>query len=84
MPGTNLETQSLVERLHVPLEEATVVLLLSGQVVVDLPGGAFRVLDAGHSLVLAAGAQVQLQPIGGPAVLVWAAASAKKTSTSLT
>ena len=75
VPGTDLEAQELNRKQSLQPERQSVLLLIAGQVVVDLPNGAFRVLDAGHSLVLPAQVPVSLQPIGGPAIVVWTKAA---------
>lgn len=71
MPGSGVSAQLL--RTVTPHSAAgtQILLLLQGQLVVDLPLGEFRVLQPGDSLLLPAGAPATLQPIAGQAILVW-------------
>lgn len=71
MPGTALEVQALTERLELVTDSAYLLVLLEGQLIVDLPAGDFRVLTPGDSLQLGAELAVALQPVAGQAVLTW-------------
>jgi len=71
VPGTDLAVQSLTGRAQLAPTTRCLVLVLEGQVIVDLPGGRFHVLDAGHSLQLPEATAYALQSVGGTAILLW-------------
>jgi glyoxylate utilization-related uncharacterized protein len=71
VPGTDLEVQALAERTLLEPAANCLLIVIEGQLIVDLPGGAFRVLEAGDSLMLPAATQLALQPVAGQAVLTW-------------
>lgn len=53
------------------MERSALLVVLQGQVIVDLPGGDFRVLEQGDSLTLPSLVDLALQPVAGQAVLAW-------------
>lgn len=71
MPGTTIEVQALSVRVAVPAGAPALLLVHEGQLIVDLPDGQFRVLEAGDSLMLPVGVPVTLQPVAGQAILSW-------------
>lgn len=71
MPGTDLEVQALAERTLLEPGANCLLLVNEGRLIVDLPGGEFRVLEAGDSLMLPAATELALQPVAGQAVLTW-------------
>ncbi len=63
VPGTRLEALYLTEAAKHRLNEPWWLLVLEGELIVDLPHGDFRVLKVGDSLHLGAGLSVGLEPV---------------------
>ena len=63
VPGTGLEVLALREAVGVRLERPVWLLALSGELIIDLPHGDFRVLKPGDSVRLSAGLAVTLTPL---------------------
>ena len=63
--------QALAERSQLAPGANCLLVVIEGQLIVDLPGGEFRVLEAGDSLMLPAATALALQPVAGQAVLTW-------------
>ncbi|HEX7004444.1 MAG TPA: hypothetical protein VF168_09695 [Trueperaceae bacterium] len=73
VPGTRFEVSLLETRTSSTLAEGRWLLLLAGELIVDLPHGDFRILAEGDALRLPAGLEVACQPVR-PSVLLWAPA----------
>lgn len=69
IPNTNLEVLSLVKKQTLMLEHTTWLLVLEGELIVDLPFGDFRVLKVGDSLQLAKGLHLKLEPLEETVIL---------------
>lgn len=69
VPGTDLEVVAIDATTPERLTGATWLLLLSGELIVDLPYGDFRRLVAGESLQLPAGLEVSWEPLEASVVL---------------
>jgi hypothetical protein len=69
IPNTTLEVLSLVKKQNVTLEKNTWLLVLEGELILDLPFGDFRVLKVGDSLQLAKGLQVKMEPLEETVIL---------------
>jgi hypothetical protein len=69
IPNTTLEVLSLVKKQSVTLEKNTWLLVLEGELILDLPFGDFRVLKVGDSLQLAKGLQVKMEPLEETVIL---------------
>jgi hypothetical protein len=69
IPNTNLELISLRKTQTVTLEKNLWLLVLEGELIIDLPFGDFRVLKAGDSLQLAKGLQVKMEPLEETVIL---------------
>lgn len=63
VPGTPLAVQALTRRLETTVERALWLLVLEGELIVDLPYGDFRVLKTGDALQLDAGLAVAFEPV---------------------
>lgn len=63
VPGTELEALYLTEREQRELAEPWWLLVLEGELIIDLPHGDFRILKAGDALHLEAGLALGLQPL---------------------
>ncbi len=63
VPGTGLEVLALQEAVGVGLERPTWLLALTGELIIDLPHGDFRVLKTGDSIKLEAGLTITLTPL---------------------
>jgi hypothetical protein len=74
VPGWPVEVQSLSAPSAVSGERARWLAVLSGEVLVDLPSGDFRVLKAGDGLAFPLGVRATLRSVARPAVLLWHAA----------
>lgn len=72
VPGTLFEVSYVEQRSEERLEDDRWLLLLSGELIIDLPHGDFRILEAGDSLRLPRGVVISCQPVQ-PAVLLWTA-----------
>jgi len=75
VPGWPLEAQSLVVPTAVAGDRARWLVVLEGEVIVDLPSGDFRVLKAGDGLAFPIGVEAVLRSVARPAVLLWHAAA---------
>jgi hypothetical protein len=64
VPGTDLEVFAPDTPQKEHLESAWWLLVLEGDLIVDLPHGDFRTLKAGDSLHLPAGLDITLTPLG--------------------
>lgn len=73
VPGTPFEVSYVEERSEERLDGDRWLLLLSGELIIDLPHGDFRILEAGDSLRLPRGVAISCQPVQA-AVVLWAAA----------
>lgn len=71
VPGTAFIVRRLDGRRRERLEAAAWCLVLAGDLIIDLPLGAFRILKTSDALHLPAGVELGLQSVGGPAVLAW-------------
>ena len=71
VPGTPFEVSSIVSRTRQRLPADRWLLLISGELIVDLPHGDFRIMAPGDSLRLPAGLEIGCQPVE-PAVVLWA------------
>jgi hypothetical protein len=69
IPNTGLEVLSLVKKQTVTLEKTTWLLVLEGELIIDLPFGDFRVLKVGDSLQLAKGLHVKMEPLEETVIL---------------
>ena len=69
VPGTDLEVVSLSGKHDLSLERDLWLLVLSGEVIVDLPHGDFRMLKEGDCLHLPAGLAVSYQPLEDAVIL---------------
>jgi hypothetical protein len=69
IPNTSLEVFSLKKKQTVMLEKAMWLLVLEGELIIDLPFGDFRVLKVGDSLQLAKGLQVKMEPLEETVIL---------------
>lgn len=74
VPGSDLEVQELGAKEGVTPSAPTLLAVLEGQAIVDLPGGRFHHLKPGDALQLAAGVALSVQPIAGQAILSWLSA----------
>jgi hypothetical protein len=63
IPNTTLEVLSLSKKQTLTLAQNTWLLVLEGEVIIDLPYGDFRVLNVGDSLQLAKGLHLKLEPL---------------------
>jgi hypothetical protein len=63
IPNTNLELLALRKVQHVTLDTNLWILVLEGELIIDLPFGDFRVLKVGDSLQLAKGLTVKMEPL---------------------
>lgn len=71
VPGTRFEVSLFERRREERLAEERWLLLLSGELIIDLPHGDFRILRTGDSLKLPAGLEIACQPVE-PAIVLWA------------
>lgn len=71
VPGTSFEVSLVEERTDLQLNEERWLLLLSGELIIDLPHGDFRILQAGDSLRLPDGLDLACQPVQ-PSTVLWA------------
>ncbi len=69
LPNTNLELLSLHKTQHVTLDKNLWLLVLEGELIIDLPFGDFRVLKVGDSLQLAKGLTVKMEPLEETVIL---------------
>ena len=71
VPGWPLSVQHLLGPRTVEGTHGAWLVVMSGEAIVDLPGGDFRVLKAGDALSFPAGAAATLRNVAVPAILVW-------------
>lgn len=71
VPGTDLWVGSVEGRRSEHLRANAWCLVLDGDLIIDLPLGAFRILATGDALHLPAGLDLSLQSVGGAALLAW-------------
>lgn len=71
VPGGPFVVQELRARSAMTGTGPRWLLVLSGEVIVDLPGGDFRVLRRGDALHFPEGEGATLSSVAAPAVLVW-------------
>ncbi len=69
IPNTNLELLALRKTQQVTLENNLWLLVLEGELIIDLPFGDFRVLKVGDSLQLAKGLQIKMEPLEETVIL---------------
>lgn len=69
VPGTDFDVQAVLSPSKQTLARGLWLLVLQGELVVDLPHGDFRHLKRGDSLQLTAGLEVTLTPIGDTVLL---------------
>lgn len=71
VPGTDLWVRSVEGRRREHMQVTAWCLVLHGNLIIDLPLGAFRILATGDALHLPAGLDLSLQSVGGAALLAW-------------
>jgi len=71
VPGGPFAVQRLLAPHELDGSEERWVLVLSGEVIVDLALGAFRVLRHGDALAFPVGVTATLRSVSAPAVVVW-------------
>lgn len=69
VPGTHLEVLVLSSSQDITVEKALWMLVLEGEVIIDLPFGDFRVLKLGDSLHLPVGLKIKVQALEEAVVL---------------
>jgi hypothetical protein len=69
IPNTTLEVLSLSKKQTLTLEKTTWLLVLEGELIIDLPFGDFRHLNVGDSLQLPQGLQVKMEPLEETVIL---------------
>ena len=69
VPGTNLEVLSIRKPQEFMLQNSLWLLVLDGELIIDLPFGDFRVLKNGDSLHLPKQITIKLQPVKDTSVL---------------
>jgi hypothetical protein len=69
IPNTSLELLALRKTQHVTLDKNLWILVLEGELIIDLPFGDFRVLKVGDSLQLAKGLTVKMEPLEETVIL---------------
>ena len=63
LPGTNLEVSVIEKMAATELEQALWLMVLEGELIIDLPHGDFRILKVGESLHLPAGLKISFEPL---------------------
>lgn len=71
VPGGPLVVQELRGPYPLRADVDRWLLVLSGEVIVDLPGGDYRVLRAADALRFPAGSSASLKSVAAPAILAW-------------
>ena len=71
VPGEPIAVQQLLAPHDLDGSEARWLLVLSGEVIVDLALGDFRVLRQGDALAFPVGVTATLRSVSAPAVVVW-------------
>lgn len=69
VPGTGLETLLVESKEDLTLEQALWLLVLDGELIIDLPFGDFRILKAGDCIHLEQGLKVSWQPLTAAVVV---------------
>jgi hypothetical protein len=69
IPNTSLELLALRKIQHITLDKNLWILVLEGELIIDLPFGDFRVLKVGDSLQLAKGLTVKMEPLEETVIL---------------
>ena len=69
VPGTNLEVLMIRKPQELVLQNSLWLVVLEGELIIDLPFGDFRVLKNGDSLHLPEQINIKLQPIKDTSVL---------------
>ena len=69
VPQTDLRVQALTEPQPLVIEDDVWLLVLEGNLIIDLPYGDFRTLKRGDSLQLTAPLEVTLTPLGETVIL---------------
>ncbi len=70
VPGTGLEVVIVTEAQQMKLEQNLWLLVLSGDLVIDLPKRDFRILKTGDSLQLPAGTDISMQSLKDKEVVI--------------
>lgn len=63
LPGTDLAVRVIADKAEMTLDSDLWVLVLEGELIIDLPYGDFRILKVGESLQLNAGLTISWQPL---------------------
>ena len=63
LPGTSLSVRMVKDKQAFKLEQDTWLLVLEGELIVDLPFGDFRILKQGESLHLPGSLDISWQPL---------------------
>ncbi|HRQ09487.1 MAG: cupin domain-containing protein [Trueperaceae bacterium] len=71
VPGSPFRVQQLLVPCDSSGNAARWVMVMSGEVIVDLEAGEFRVLRPGDALDLPAGTTATLRSVATPAMLLW-------------
>jgi len=69
VPGTDLEVAVISEKKDLELTGDLWLLVLSGELIIDLPHGDFRILKVGQCLHLEKGLAISYQPLDEVVVL---------------
>lgn len=69
VPGTELEVAVIGEKKDLELKGDLWLLVLSGELIIDLPHGDFRILKVGQCLYLEKGLTISYQPLDEVVVL---------------
>ena len=69
VPGTGLETLLIETKEDLRLERGLWLLVLEGELIIDLPHGDFRILKAGDCIHLEQGLKISYQPLETAVVL---------------
>ena len=69
VPGTGLEVAVITEPSKAELERDLWLLVLTGELIIDLPHGDFRILKKGDAVQLDAGLKLSYQPVEDAVVL---------------
>ena len=69
VPGTGLETLLVETKESLRLEQPLWLLVLDGELIIDLPYGDFRILKAGDCIHLEQDLKVSLQPLESAVVV---------------
>lgn len=69
VPGTGLETLLIEAKEDFQLEQPLWLLVLDGELIIDLPFGDFRILKAGDCIHLEQGLKMSWQPLTAAVVV---------------